>query len=80
MTLVPYNKNDLTIPIYKRSSNLKILEEFANSDLDCARVDGYTQSKPQYCVNSLSNSIKQFGMYGIKVIRRKDDVFLIKVK
>lgn len=80
MTLVPYSKKELGEIGYEKTSNLKILEEFIRSDLDCARVDGYTQRSASICVNSLRASIKRFGMHRIMVIKRKDNVFLVKVK
>lgn len=80
MTLVPYNKKELGELTFERTSNLKILEEFIRSDLDCARVDGYTHHNAGSCASSLRASIKRFGMHGIMVIKRKDDIFLVKVK
>ena len=64
----------------KKSKNLHILEEFINSGMDCARVDGYDNSKAEYCASSLSTSIRRFKLFGVKAIKRGDDVFLIKVR
>lgn len=80
MTLVPYNKNDLNPVTYKRTSNLKIIDEFVHSELDCVRVDGYTHKSAIVCAQCLRVSVKRFGVPGIRVVQRKDDVFLVKVK
>ena len=80
MTLVPYNKKELGRLTYERTSNLKILEEFVRSDLDCARVDGYVHHSAASCASALRASIKRFGMHGVMVIKRKEEVFLVKVK
>ena len=76
MTLVPYDKKELHH--YKRSDNLKILEEFAKSGLDCARIEGWTQKNATTCVESLRNSIRHYHMNGITVSERKGKVYLIR--
>lgn len=80
MTLVPYNKNDLKSVTYKRTSNLKIIDEFVRSELDCVRLEGYTHKSATVCAQCLRVSVKRFGACGVRVVQRKDDVFLVKVK
>lgn len=76
MKLVPCDKKELGF-LYKRTKNLVILEEFANSDYDCVRVM-FDNTSAKNATNSLSSSINRFRMNGIKVVRRKDKVYLIK--
>lgn len=78
MTLIPYDKQKLNITGYTATKNMKILEEFLNSEYDCVRVDGYTQKTAHSCGNALRQSIKRFGFNGIEVAVRKNEVFLIK--
>ena len=60
--------------------NQEILEEFMNSDMECAEVMGYTNKTASSCANSLNGSIKRFGYHGVKAVSKKDKVYLIKVK
>lgn len=76
MKLIPCDKKELG-HIWKPTKNFEILQEFANSDLDCVRV-GYDHTCAKNAVTSLSKSIKTFRMDGIKVVQRKDKVYLIK--
>ena len=78
MKLVPYNLSDLGhIGGYRKTSNLKILDEFVKSGYQCVKVENYPQKDAANCRNSLVNSIKKFKLNGIKVSVRGRDVFLI---
>ena len=76
MKLVECNINE--IGTYKKTNNLKILEEFLDSGMVCARVDDYTQVSANGCATSLKTSIKRFNIHGVDAIRRKDNVYLIR--
>lgn len=77
MKLIPYDKKDLCIG-YRFTSNLKILEDFANSGLECAKVEGFPQKNAGQSAASLNQSIKRYKMFTIRAISRKGEVFLIK--
>lgn len=77
MKLVPYDEKN--IKYYKSTKNLKILEEFIESDMSCAKLEGYTQKNAKNCQTSLLGSIRKFRIHGVKVLVRKDDVILLKV-
>ena len=78
MKLVPYNRKDLNVSGYSKTKNLRVLEEFRDSDLDCAEVKEYTQCSPDCCATSLNNSIKVFRLNRLRAIVRKGKVYLIK--
>lgn len=78
MRLVPYNTTDLKDGWYKRSDNQKLLEEFANSDLDCAEVKDFTQKNSLTCSSSLNLSARRYGILNVRAISRKGRVFLIR--
>lgn len=81
MKLTPYNISKLgEIRSYAKSNNLKMLEEFANSNYDCVKVEDYPHKTATGCYTSFCKSIKRFNMTGIKVCIRGGDVFLVKVK
>lgn len=83
MKLVPYDmqkSNLFSYRGYKRSNNLKILEEFIDSDLDCAKVEGFTQKNATTAAKSLNNSIKRYKFLNIHANARKNNLFLIKIK
>lgn len=79
MKLVPYDKTKLGGSFYKRTNNLKILEEFVDSDYDCVEVREYNHSKPAHCSSSLANTIKRFKMNNLRAILRDGHVYLIKI-
>lgn len=65
---------------FSRTKNLEILEEFVESDMDCAEVKDFTQITAMSCATSLNNSIKRFNIGGIKAISREGKCYLIKKK
>ena len=78
MKLVPYNKKDLEVMIYKRTKNYEILLQFAESDMDCALVEGWEAKSAGVKAGNLNKSIKRFRMTHIRAICRKGKVYLIK--
>ena len=81
MKLVPYERKKLGKTLgYKHSNNLMILEEFADSGLDCAKVEGWTAKTASYCASSLNGSIKRYKFAGMVAISRKGEVYLIREK
>lgn len=77
MKLIPVEK-DLIDKGYRWSKNQKILQEFLDSGLDCARVDGYHHEDAKSCSGSLRQSVKRFHMNNIDVITHKNQVYLIR--
>lgn len=64
---------------YKRSNNMKLLDEFKESGLKCAKVTEYTTKTPRYCASSLQQTINRYHKEyrGLRAISRGDEVFLI---
>lgn len=82
MKLVPIDRKTLTrCPGYYGSTkNLEILEEFINSELDCAEVKNFPHKTCNSCQTSIKTSIKRFNMTSrVNVITREGKVFLIKL-
>lgn len=77
MKLVPYHKDKLG-GVFSRSENRKILEEFMNSGLDCAKVENFTQKSASTCSSSLALSIKRYHYTSIQAVKRGDEVFLVR--
>lgn len=78
MKLVPYEKKYLQVNTYKQTKNGELLEEFVNSGLDAARVDGWTNATPYSAANSFNRSIERFKFTNIRAITRKGEVYLIR--
>ena len=74
MKLVAANKKDIS----PRSKWMELLDEFAESDLDCVKVEGYTNKDANSCMASIYNTIKRNHKDKIKVITRDNEVFLVK--
>jgi hypothetical protein len=80
MKLIPYDIRKIDPNKYKKSKNYLLLTDFMESDMDCAKVENYTQKCARHCSTSLNISIKRYRMGGIRSIVRDGEVFLIKVK
>jgi hypothetical protein len=78
MKFVPYDKKNIEKGVKRKSDNFKLLFDFQNSDLDCAKVLDYTQKNAAICQTSLMASIKRYHFNNIFVIVRKENVYLIK--
>lgn len=76
--LIPCDVNELR-GVYKRTKNYEILKEFADSNLECAKLVEFTQSSAYICANSLNKSAMRFRLYNIKAFARKGEVYLIRV-
>lgn len=79
MRLVPYDRKKIK-RFYKMSDNYQILKEFAESDHDCMKVEGWTCKTAGYCATSLNGSIKRYKINGMFAVSRKGEVFLIKTE
>jgi hypothetical protein len=79
MKLVPYDIKKLgDVNKYKKTKNLDLLEKFVASDLECAKVEGWTGTDAGHKAASLRQSIKRFKLGNIMVVNRKGNVYLIK--
>lgn len=65
---------------YSKTCNLKILEEFVESDMDCAEIKDFTHKSAIGCAAALNVSMKRFNIGGIKAISRDGKCYLIKKK
>lgn len=79
MKLIPMEIKEFEARIRKNTSNYKVLTEFVDSGMDCAKIEGWTQAGAKACANSLRTSIKRF-RFGVRVVLSKGEVFLVKVK
>lgn len=77
MELVAYDKEKLNM--YKRTKQLKFIDEFIESDMDCTKVVNYTNKDAKSCVTSLATAIKYFHKNGIRAIMRDNEVYLVKI-
>lgn len=79
MNLVVCNKAELeNLDYYKKSNVLKLIDEFAESDMDCARIEGSTHKTSNSCQNSFNNAIKRYKKSGIRCVQRSGACYLIK--
>ena len=81
MRLVKSDVKELgVIRSYATSENLLLLEEFANSNEECVKIEGYPHKTATSCYGAFFNSIRRYKMTGIKVCMRGDNVYLVKTK
>lgn len=79
MNLVPIEAQNIPYANAKRNgSNYKALVEFQESGATCVEVKDYPHKNAETAANCLRTSIRRY-RFRIRVVRRKDRVFLIKV-
>lgn len=81
MKLVPYEKNNIqnVHVVYRAGRNMRMLQEFIDSGLDCVKIEDYPHKSAMICQQNLTVSVTRLGMRkSVKVLRRKDEVFLIR--
>ena len=77
MRFEAYDINLVECKGYKRTSNVRLLNEFVNSGLACATVEDFDQANANSCAASLKMTALRERLYSVKVIVRKDKVYLI---
>ena len=77
MKFVPVAREEIDTKCYKRCGNQKILEDFLDSGLECARLDDWTQKNAYIAAGNLRKSAKHFGL-GVDIVSRKGQVYLIR--
>lgn len=80
MKLVKWDVQAIDNCYYARTKNQSILEEFINSGMECAKIEGWTNTSAAQCATSLNTTSKRMKMHGVKAISRKGEVYLIKTK
>ena len=79
MKLTPCNISELGLSKEeKKSENQKILEEFVASGLPCCKVVEYHQRNAAAAQTSLYSSAKRYFGDKVTVIRRGDNVYLVR--
>lgn len=62
---------------YKRTKIFALLEDFKNSGMKCARVEGWSYASPKTGANSINDSIKRYKFYGIKACAKHGEIYLV---
>lgn len=79
MKLTPYDKKKLVSNAgYKVTDIHALLDEFADGDLDCVKIEGWTHKNATSCYSSFSGAIKRHHMTGIRCFVVNNEVFLVK--
>lgn len=78
MKMVPYDSKKLGDIRSYSTENVRFLEEFVNSDLDCVEVVNYKHRDAKSCFSSFYKSIRRSRIGGIKCMMRQGRVFLVK--
>ena len=78
MNFIPCDKKAIATVKNIRSDNLKLLFDFAGSDVDCAKIEGYPHKSAASCASALRAAIKKYRMALISVAVRGNDVYLIR--
>ena len=77
MKLTPVKKESIGL-CYKKTSNMRILEEFIEMGVPAVRLDGFDQANAYSCSASLRKTLIRNRMSStITVLVRKGEVYLI---
>lgn len=79
MKLIPCDIKSINSRLYKYTDNMKVIMEFVNSGIDCAKVENYPHIRPYSCANALNRCAERMNMPQIKAIVRKKAVYLVRV-
>lgn len=79
MKMVPCNIDEIKW-FYTPGRNQKLIQEFINSDMKCVKIEDYPHKNAKSCQTSMIGSLKRMRVKTIKVMIRKDEVFLRKVE
>lgn len=79
MKLYPYERKDLRNG-YRLGRNQKILYEFANSGLDCAKLEDYPQKSARICQSNLRTASLRIGLANtVRIHTEGENVFLLRI-
>lgn len=76
MKIVPCDRG----MVMANSAVFEILMQFSRSNYDCVRVEDYPHASANICAQGLRAGIKKYRLFNIKVTKRGNDVFLIRMK
>lgn len=75
MKLVPYDVKKL--PSSQKGNNYVLFEEFLNMNVKCVKIENFPHKSATICSQVLRVSAKRFGLTGIKIVQKGNEVFLI---
>lgn len=78
MEMVPYNVEEIEKERARPGAIYALLDKFLSSDHQCVKVTGWHNAKAEYCRNVFDSVIKRRRLFGVKVVVRKNEVFLVK--
>lgn len=80
MKLTPYDRKSFGKRTYKLCKNQKILNEFVESGMDCAKLENYPHKNAHSCYSCLRVSAMNLGLGNVISIHIKGkDVYLLRV-
>ena len=80
MKMVAYDKKELeNVMSYKRTKWSEFLDEFAESDLDCVKIEEYEHTSVYSCAAALNKAIGRFHKDNMKAIVHNGELFLMKI-
>lgn len=77
MNFIPYDINKVNRNKYRKTENLRLIEEFAESGESCAKIKNFPQIRSSVAATSLNHSARNFGYPHIRFISRKEELFVI---
>lgn len=77
MNFIPYDINKVNRSKYRKTENLRLIEEFAKSGESCVKIENFPQKRASVAATTLNHSAKHFGYPHIRFMSRKGELFAI---
>ena len=77
MKFIPVSETEIIKSYSERTDVFETLNAFQESGLKCVKITEYTHKNANSCATALRVGIKRFNRYHIKVMVRKDNVYLV---
>lgn len=79
MRFVPIPKQEMPAHNgYRKTKNQRLAEDFLASGAECARLEGWRYCSASVGVQTLAASFERYGYHQIAVVRRGDEIYLVK--
>lgn len=62
---------------YRRTKIFALLEDFKNSGMKCAKLEGWSYANTKTGTTSITESIKRYKFYGIHAVTRRGEIYLV---
>jgi hypothetical protein len=79
MKMEPYDAKKINYkPRMERGQIFALIDSFLNGNSPCVKITGWNHASANVCKSSIDTVIKRERFFGVKVVVRGKEVFLVK--